>query len=411
LTSTALFTDHYELTMLEAALVAGAADRRVTFEVFTRSVPGGRPYGVFCGSGRLVPALEKFRFGEAEIDWLRSAGVVSETTLDWLSRYRFSGDIHAYREGELYCGGSPVMTVEGTFGESVLLETLILSVLNHDSAVAAAASLICRAAGGRPVIEMGSRRTDNEAAVTAARAAYVGGLVSTSNLEAGRRYGVPTAGTTAHAFVQLFSEEKDAFAAQINALGTGTTVLVDTNNTEEGIRRAVEVAGMELAAIRIDSGDLAKETRRARELLDSLGATGTKIVVTGDLDDRRIQELRDAPADVYGAGTSVVTGLGCPTAGFIYKLVAVEGRPVAKHSPGKATVGGRKWAWRVANTAEEVVSLVSRPVPPGGRPLQEPVVLSGVGQPMPSLLQAREHHRRALDELPEGRSLEVVAPV
>ncbi|HEX6395235.1 MAG TPA: nicotinate phosphoribosyltransferase [Acidimicrobiales bacterium] len=411
MSSTALFTDHYELTMLEAALLAGVADQRVTFEVFTRSLPSGRPYGVFCGSGRLIPALENFRFGKPEIDWLRRERVVNESTLEWLAGYRFSGDIHAYGEGDLYCAGSPVLTVEGTFGESVLLETLVLSVLNHDSAVAAAASLICRAAGDRPVIEMGSRRTDNEAAVEAARAAYIGGFASTSNLEAGRRYGVPTAGTTAHAFVQLFPDEKAAFAAQVKAFGSETTLLVDTNDTHEGIRRAVEAAGTELAAIRIDSGDLVEETRRARELLDSLGATETRIVVTGDLDDERIEELRDAPADAYGVGTGVVTGLGSPTAGFIYKLVAVGNRPVAKHSPGKSTVGGRKWAWRVPGRGEEVVSLRPEPVPDGSRPLQHLVMVGGVPQPMPGLAEVREHRRRALDELPAGRPLVGVAPV
>jgi nicotinate phosphoribosyltransferase len=410
LSSTALFTDHYELTMVEAALRAGNAGDRVTFEVFTRSLPNGRPYGVFCGIGRLVPALERFRFGTNEIDWLRRAGVVKESTLDWLASYRFAGDVHAYREGELYGAGSPVVIVEGTFGETVLLETLILSVLNHDSAVAAAASLICRSAGERPVIEMGSRRTDNEAAVSAARAAYIGGFASTSNLEAGRRHGIPTAGTTAHAFVQLFSEEGDAFAAQVDAFGNATTILVDTNDTDEGIRRAVEVAGTDLAAIRIDSGDLVEEARRARSLLDSLGATKTKIVMTGDLDDHRIGELSQSPVDAYGAGTSVVTGLGSPTAGFVYKLVAVEGRSVAKHSPGKSTVGGRKWSWRVPGRGEELVSLASEPAPAGARPLQECVVLRGSPLELPSLEEAREHHRRALAELPDGSPLRVVAP-
>lgn len=410
MSSTALFTDHYELTMVEAALRAGKAGDRVSFEVFTRSLPKDRRYGVFCGIGRLVPALERFRFGPNEIDWLRRAGVVTETTLDWLASYRFAGDVHAYREGELYGAGSPVTIVEGTFGETVLLETLILSVLNHDSAVAAAASLICRSAGDRPVIEMGSRRTDNEAAVSAARAAYIGGFASTSNLEAGRRYGVPTAGTTAHAFVQLFSEESAAFAAQVDAFGNATTILVDTNDTDEGIRRAVKAAGTDLAAIRIDSGDLVREGRRARALLDSLGATKTKIVMTGDLDDQRIGELRDSAVDAYGAGTSVVTGLGSPTAGFVYKLVAVEGRAVAKHSPGKSTIGGRKWAWRVGGRGEELVSLASEPAPAGGRPLQESVVLGGSPLELPSLEEAREHHRRALAELPDGSPLRVKVP-
>lgn len=410
MSSTALFTDHYELTMLEAALKAGTAGQRVTFEVFTRSIPPGRRFGVFCGLGRLVDALGRFRFGPEEIGWLREAAVVTEPTLDWLGSYRFAGDVHAYREGELYGAGSPVVTVEGTFGEAVLLETLVLSILNHDSAVAAAASLIREAAGDRPVIEMGSRRTDNEAAVAAARAAYIGGLAATSNLEAGRRHGVPTTGTTAHAFVQLFSDETKAFAAQVDAFGADTTVLVDTNDTDDGIRRAIEVAGTGLAAIRIDSGDLVEEARRARSLLDSMGANRTRIVITGDLDAERIRELSDSPADAYGAGTSVVTGLGFPTAGFIYKLVAVDGRPVAKHSPGKSTVGGRKWAWRVASNCEEVVALTPRSAPEGGRALQEPVILGGLPSPVPGLAEVREHHRRALAELAPGRPLRVVTP-
>ena len=410
MTSTALFTDHYELTMLEAALKAGTAGKKVTFEVFTRSLPGGRRFGVFCGVGRLVDAVSRFRFGAEEIEWLREAAVVTEPTLDWLGTHRFAGDVHAYREGELYGAGSPVLTVEGTFGEAVLLETLVLSVLNHDSAVAAAASLVREAAGERPVIEMGSRRTDNEAAVAAARAAYIAGFVATSNLEAGRRYGVPTTGTTAHAFVQLFPDERKAFAAQVDAFGTDTTILVDTNDTDEGIRRAIEVAGTGLAAIRIDSGDLVDETRRARSLLDSVGATETRIVITGDLDADRIRELRDSPADAYGVGTSVVTGLGFPTAGLIYKLVAVDGRPVAKHSPGKSTVGGRKWAWRVPTGGEDVVSLTPDSAPEGGRALQEPVILGGSPRPTRGLAACRDHHRRALAELPPGEQLRVVTP-
>lgn len=396
--------------MLDAALRAGRAADTVTFEVFTRSIPPGRRYGVFCGVGRLAELLERFRFGTPEIDWLRASGMVTEATLEWLASYRFSGDVHAYREGELYGPGSPVMVVEGAFGECVVLETLVLSVLNHDSAVATAASIITDAAGDRPVIEMGSRRTDNEAAVSAARAAFIGGFESTSNLEAGRRYGVPTAGTTAHAFVQLFADEKEAFAAQVDAFGPGTTILVDTNDTEQGIRRAVAIAGEGLGAIRIDSGDLVEEVRRARDLLDSLGANRTRIMVTGDLDDARIRDLRETPADAYGAGTSVVTGLGCPSAGFIYKLAAVEGRPVAKHSPGKSTMGGRKWAWRLANRGQEIVTLAPDTGPRGGRALQEPVILGGRRQPLPGLPEAREHHRRAKDELGQDQPLVVRLP-
>ncbi|HET6915814.1 MAG TPA: nicotinate phosphoribosyltransferase [Acidimicrobiales bacterium] len=408
MTSSALHTDHYELTMLDAALRAGTAGEPATFEVFTRSVPPGRRFGVFAGLGRVLDLLETFVFGPDEIAWLESAGVVGPATLEWLASYRFSGDLYAYAEGELYTGGSPVLTVQGTFGEAVLLETVVLSVLNHDSAVAAAASLIAEAAAGRSLIEMGSRRTDTDAAVAAARAAYLCGFDSSSNLEAGRRYGLPTAGTAAHAFIQSFPDERSAFAAQVAAAGPGTTLLVDTFDTEQGIRNAVEVAGPRLGAVRIDSGDLVAETQRARALLDSLGAAGTRVVVTGDLDDAKIRELSSAPADSYGAGTSVVTGLGSPTSGFVYKLVSMSGRSVNKTSPGKATIAGRKWAWRLAATGEEVVSLQPAPAPEGARPLQSCVVERGRRLGGPTLEESRAHHRKAIAELPRDCALRLV---
>lgn len=409
LTSTALLTDQYELTMLDAALQAGTAGERVTVEVFTRGLPPGRRYGVFAGVERWLDALESFRFGPAEISWLAERRVVSDRTLEWLGEYRFGGDVHAYSEGELYTDGSPVMTIEGTFGESVLLETLTLSILNHDSAVAAAASLIASAAGDRPVIEMGSRRTDANAAVAAARAAYLGGFASTSNLEAGRSYGVPTAGTAAHAFTLLFPDERAAFEAQVKALGPATTLLVDTFDTDRAIRLAVDVAGPELGAIRIDSGDLVAEAHRARILLDFLGATATKVIVTGDLDENAIRKLASSPADGYGAGTSVVTGSGFPTAGLIYKLVSVGDHDVAKRSPGKATLGGRKRAWRVARRSEEVVGPASEAGPPaGGRPLQSMVVARGERMATPSLAELRDRHRRAVADLAPGARLRLV---
>lgn len=408
--STALKTDHYELTMLDAALRSGRADHDVTFEVFARRLPTGRAHGVFCGLGRLLDAIEQFVWGPAELGWLAERNIVSPGTLSWLDGRRFSGDIHAYREGELYTNGSPVLTVVGTFGESVLLETLVLSILNHDSAVAAAAERIAAAAGDRPVIEMGGRRTDPDAAVAAARAAWICGFASTSNLEAGRRYGIPTAGTAAHAFILAYADERDAFAAQVAALGPGTTLLVDTFDTQGGIRHAVEVAGPDLGAIRIDSGDLGDETRQARKLLDELGAINTRIVVTGDIDEESLAVLAAAPADAYGVGTSVVTGGGAPTAGFVYKLVAAanapgSGRrqhPVAKRSPGKAGIGGRKWAWRLLDEGRVVgEEVASDSAPPDGtaRALQVQVVAAGQVVHRPSLEDIRADHGRARAEL------------
>lgn len=405
MTSTALYTDHYELTMLDAALAAGMADRPVVFEVFTRALPLGRRYGVFAGLGRLLDALEAFRFERPELDWLAGRGFLAARTLDWLAGYRFGGDIDAYAEGELYGAGSPVLTVSATFAEAVLLETLVLSILNHDSAVAAAASLIAAAAGDRPVIEMGSRRTDPDAAVAAARAAYIGGLAATSNLEAGRRYSIPTTGTSAHAFTLLFDDERAAFGAQLGALGSSTTLLVDTYDIADGIRRAVDAAGPALGAVRIDSGDLGAEAVRARRLLDSLGATGTRIVVTGDLDERSIARLAAAPVDAYGAGTSVVMGGSHPTSGFVYKVVEAGGRAVHKRSAGKQTHGGRKWAWRSRQGDGDLVAVL--PGAGEGRPLQERVVAGGVRVSASDAPAARRRHRQSLAELGPEAALQV----
>ncbi|ALO08709.1 Nicotinate phosphoribosyltransferase [Streptomyces venezuelae] len=373
--STALFTDQYELTMLQAALRAGTADRHSVFEVFTRRLPEGRRYGVLAGVGRVLDAVENFRFDPAVLGFLREHGIVDEPTLEWLAGYRFSGDIWGYPEGEVYFPGSPVLRVEGSFAECVLLETVILSILNHDSAIAAAASRMSAAAGGRRLIEMGARRTHELAAVASARAAYVGGFEATSDLAAGFRYGIPTVGTSAHAFTLLHDSERDAFRAQVDSLGRGTTLLVDTYDVAEAVRTAVEVAGPELGAVRIDSGDLLLVAHRVRAQLDELGARDTKIVVTSDLDEYAIASLAAAPVDAYGVGTQLVTGSGHPTCSMVYKLVARARSadpkaplvPVAKKSVGgKASVGGRKWAARRPDAygVAETEVLGTGPVPP-----------------------------------------------
>ena len=408
--STGLLTDHYELTMVEAALRSGAASRRCVFEAFARRLPEGRRYGVVAGAGRFLEALQRFRFGDDEIDELRRRGVVDDATCDWLAGYRFSGDVSGYAEGEVYFPGSPVLVVESSFAEAVVLETLVLSILNHDTAIASAASRMTSAAGDRPCIEMGSRRTHEEAAVAAARAAYIAGFATTSNLEAGRRYGVPTAGTAAHAFTLLHDSEREAFAAQVDTLGTGTTLLVDTYDVMEGVRTAVQVAGTSLGAIRLDSGDLVEQAREVRALLDSLGATGTRIVVTSDLDEYAIAALASAPVDAYGVGTQLVTGSGAPTASMVYKLVSRSDedgvmRPVEKRSESKTSVGGRKWALRrlsADGVAEaEVVGIEERPTDDGDdRPLMVDLVRGGELLAPPDLAAARERHAASRAELP-----------
>ncbi|MGI8677306.1 MAG: nicotinate phosphoribosyltransferase [Jatrophihabitans sp.] len=404
--TTALLTDRYELTMLGAALRDGTARRRCVFELFARRLPEGRRYGVVAGTGRLLDALAHFSFDAEALATLRETDVIDDQAAEYLSSYRFTGDIDGYPEGELYFPHSPVLTVTGTFAEAVVLETLALSILNHDCAIASAAARMVTAAAGRPIIEMGSRRTHEQAAVAAARAAYLAGFVSTSNLEAARRHGVPTAGTAAHSFTLLHDDERSAFAAQIDSMGAGTTLLVDTYDITRGIELAVEVAGPTLGAVRIDSGDLGVMANHARAQLDRLGATATRIVVSGDLDEFAIAALAATPVDSYGAGTAVVTGSGAPTAGMVYKLVEVDGRPVAKRSEHKESHGGRKTALRAhkpTGTAIEEIVTAARDVEPGDaeRLLQLPLVRGGaVLEGLPSLAESRRHLRQATVTLP-----------
>ena len=403
--STALLTDRYELTMLQAALADGTAHRRCVFEVFARRLPEGRRFGVVAGSGRLLDAMRDFRFTSVDLGFLRNNNVVDDRTCGWLADYQFTGDIDGYAEGELFFPGSPVLTVSAGFAEAVVLETLVLSVLNFDCAVASAAARMVNVAGLRPIIEMGSRRTSEQAAPSSARAAYLAGFQATSNLAAGARYGIPTMGTSAHSWTLLHDTEADAFRAQIDALGIGTTLLVDTYDIAAGIRTAVEVAGPKLGAIRIDSGDLAVLADQARAQLDSLGATDTRIVLSGDLDEYALAALVAAPVSAYGVGTSVVTGSGAPSAGFVYKLVEVDGRPVAKRSEHKGTRGGRKSAVRrhrpTGTATEEVVTSRGRPaVRPGDRCLQVPYARGGRAVPAPTLEESRQHCRQVMTSLP-----------
>lgn len=408
--STALLTDRYELTMLQATLRDGTAQRHCVFELFARRLSGGRRYGVVAGIGRALDALDDFRFGEDELTWLRENDVVDADTIAWLADYRFSGTIWGYPDGEVFFPQSPVVIVEGTFAECVILETLLLSVLNHDSAIATAASRMITAAGGRPCIEMGSRRTHEAAAVAAARSAYIAGFAATSNLEAGRTHGIPTTGTSAHSFTLLHDSERDAFEAQIKALGPGTTLLVDTYDIRAAIATAVELAGPELGGVRLDSGDLVSLARSVRKQLDELGATTTRITVTSDLDEHAIAALAAAPVDGYGVGTALVTGSGVPTSGFVYKLVsraddAGDMISVAKKSRDKVSVGGRKYALRRRSTAgraqAEIIGIGTPPLDDGDdRSLLVELVRDGERVHTETLDDSRARLRSSLAELP-----------
>lgn len=421
--STALLTDMYELTMLDAAMKRGTASRKVVFELFGRRLPATRRFGVVAGTGRILEALERFEFTDQQIDWLHDQKIVSDDALDYLRDFRFGGTIDGYQEGECYFAGSPLLTVEGSFAECVLLETLLLSVLNHDCAIASAASRMTIAAHGRPCLDMGARRTHERAAVSAARSAVIGGFAGTSDLEAGIRYGIPTIGTSAHAFTLLHDSEREAFDAQIDLLGASTTLLVDTYDIPQGVVSAVEAAravGQELGCVRIDSGDLVAQAFTVRGQLDSLGATSTKITVTSDLDEYAIAALGAAPVDSYGVGTRLVTGSKVPTAALVYKMVAREDsdgvmQPVAKKSQSKSTVGGRKYAGRLYDeegyayeellvTASTRKAAEEELTKQKARPLQIPLVVDGEIRSelwsIDALKQARDHHLKSRNELP-----------
>jgi nicotinate phosphoribosyltransferase len=411
--TSALLTDRYELTMIDAAIGSGLHERECVFEVFARRLPDGRRYGIVAGTGRLLELIRDFRFADAELDWLRDNGVVGAATVDWLANYRFTGSISGYREGEVYFPGSPMLIVQGGFAESVILETLALSVFNYDSAVASAASRMVSAARGRPLAEMGSRRASERAAVAAARAAFIAGFGATSNLEAGRSWGIPTMGTAAHAFTLLHDSEEAAFAAQVKAMGPGTTLLVDTFDVTTAVALAVKVAGTGLGAVRIDSGDLPSQVVAVRAQLDALGATGTRITVTNDLDEFTIAALGAAPVDSFGVGTSVVGGSGHPAAGLVYKLVARRDdagawTSVAKKSFAKATIGGRKYPVRtlVRGVADaETIYVGDAPESRAdARPLLVSLITNGVIDEShlgaSGTLLAREHRAAAVAELP-----------
>lgn len=410
--TTSLLTDHYELTMVQAALAAGTANRRSVFELFPRRLPEGRRYGVVAGVGRALEALKDFRFDESDVEFLARTGVVDDATATWLADYRFTGSIQGYPEGEVYFPGAPLMVVEGSFAEAVILETLLLSIYNHDSAIASAASRMTLMAQGRPCAEMGSRRTQEEAAVAAARAAWIAGFDATSNLAAGQRWGIPTMGTAAHSFTLLHDSEEEAFGAQLASLGTDTTLLVDTYDVTEAVKTAVELTDGKLGGVRLDSGDLLTVAREVRDLLDDLGATETRITVTNDLDEWQIAALSGSPVDSYGVGTNLVTGSGHPTCGFVYKLVSREDSsdpsiqvPVAKRSRNKVSIGGRKFALRRLDqrgvAQAEVIGVGN---PPRGdwndRPLMVDLVRDGEIVGTEPIADARERHLRARRELP-----------
>lgn len=337
----AFFLDFYHLTMAQGFFLSGQHERRARFDYGFRTLPFGGGYAVFAGLGTLLPLVQdSFRFHPQQLRFLRGQGFKPEF-LDYLSSFRFQGDIHSVREGEVVFPNTPIVYVEGGLVETLLIETLLLNQLNFSTLIATKAARLRHAATGRDIVEYGLRRAQSWGGQTATLAAYIGGAKATSNVMAAYENGIPLSGTMAHAWVQAFDSELEAFRAYAKVYPDRCTLLVDTYDTlKSGLPNAIKVAkeleseGHRLHAIRLDSGDLAALSVAARQLLDKNKLQYVKIAASNDLDEKLIHSLiaQGAQIDVFGVGTNLVTAKDCPALGGVYKLAAIDGKPRVKIS-------------------------------------------------------------------------------
>jgi len=406
--SHALFTDLYELTMAEAYLAAGCTGR-ATFELYFRHLPPRRGYAIACGLDDALTWLEGLRFAPEDLDYLRGLGIFGDRLFAELERLRFTGDVWAVPEGTLIFGNEPILRVEAPIVEAQLAETWLLNQIHVQTVIATKAARVVEAARGRTVVEFGARRAHgHDAAMKVARATWLAGFAGTSLVEAGQRWGIPVYGTMAHSFVQAFGDERRAFE-RFATVHPGSTLLVDTWDTREGVRLVAELATrakdpLRVGAIRIDSGDLGAEAREARRILDEAGLTGVRIIASSDLDEWRVAELVEsgAPIDGFGVGTRLVVSEDAPSLGVVYKLVAYEGEGRIKLSPTKVLYPGPKQIFRQAEggvLAGDVVGRADEELP--GARLLVPVMRQGRRLDPPEPLEAiRARIRAGLDALP-----------
>jgi nicotinate phosphoribosyltransferase len=412
----ALATDLYELTMA-AGYWAERRTERAVFELFVRRLPARRGYLLAAGVDAAADYLDRFAFADDEIAYLRDLPTFAATPpgfFEMLAALEFTGDAWAVPEGTPVFPNEPILSISAPIIEAQIVETALIAIVNYPTSVATKASRIVEAARGRSIVEFGARRAHGtRAALTAARAAYVGGCVGTSNLEAGQRFGLPVVGTVAHSWIMSFEDEIEAFRAYHRAFPGETTLLIDTYDTLRAARRIVDAFEPgEIAAVRIDSGDLGALARGVREIFDAAGFESTRIIASGDLDEFSIDELLSsgAPIDAFGVGTELTTVRDAPALGVVYKLVEIErdGRTEyrMKLSEGKATYPGRKQIWRVEDgdglAVRDLVALAGEPAPsPDARPLLAQIVAGGrrVGETR-SLDRVRLETREAVERLP-----------
>jgi nicotinate phosphoribosyltransferase len=412
---TALSTDLYQLTMMAGYFQTGRHRTSATFELFVRRLPRNRSCLLAAGLEQALEYIQTLRFTADEVAFIRDQPVFSRVApafFDYLREFRFTGDVWAMREGTAFFPSEPILRVTAPLAEAQLLETTLLAIVNFQTSIASKAHRVVQAAAGTPVMEFGARRAHGvDAALFAARAAYLAGVSGTSFVEAGRQFGIPLSGTMAHSWVLAAPSELDAFASYTDIFDPNTVLLLDTFDVEAAARAAID-AGMRPAGVRIDSGDLLSLSRTVRGLLDAAGLESTRIIVSGDLDEWKIQELvrSHAPIDTYAVGTALTTSDDAPALGGVYKLVEIESggtvRPVMKRSAGKSTWPGAKQVWRVIGrgiAARDVIGLSNDTAPEGATPLLMPVMRGGsrIGPP-PSLGDLRRYRADVVGAMPHA---------
>ena len=405
-----LLVDLYELVMADAYLREGMNDE-ATFDLFVRSLPPHRAFLVSAGLESALHYLERFRVDGEGIAYLRSLRLFSEEFLDYLEAFRFSGEVWAIAEGEICFPQEPLLEVTAPRIEAQIVETFLLNTVNYQVMVASKAARIVLAAQGRGVVDFSPRRDHGaDAAMKAARASYIAGCAGTSNVLAGREYGIPVVGTMAHSYVMSFPDELSAFRSFARDFPHNAVLLIDTYDTLQGARHAVTVGremrarGYHLRGVRLDSGDLAALSAQVRAIFDEAGLKEVQILLSGDLDEYRIADVlaQGAVADSFGVGTALGTSDDAPTMGGVYKLVEDRGGPKIKLSTGKATLPGRKQVWRRAPEGglQDIIALREEPPPRDHAPLLQQVMTGGrVVRPEP-LAEMRARCARQLATLP-----------
>ena len=412
-TPSPLLTDLYQLTMIAAYVDSGKADEESTFDLFIRRYPKDWGYLIAAGVDEAADTATQLRFSGDDIAYLRSTGLFQERHLAYFRGFRFTGEIASVAEGGVVSANTPIMRVTAPRAQAQLLETILINTVGYQTMIATKASRTVDAANGKGIADFGLRRAQGQdAGLKGSRAAYIGGVSGTSNVLAGKEYGIPIAGTHAHSFVMGFGTEEEAFRAYVETFPQKATLLVDTYDTREGVKSAIAVAkglerdGKRLGAVRLDSGDLETLARDTRSQLDAAGLGYVKIIASGDLNEYKITDLveRGAHIDAFGVGTEMITGKPDAALSAVYKLAEDNSGAKLKLAEGKRTWPGKKQVWRVLDQegrfAYDVLALEGEIVP-GGVPLLETVVRDGKRtNPARDVERARELVRNAIDALP-----------